>query len=733
MATANFEFSDFRKGLLTDVSPIVGSVAALKTLSNFNINKDGSVSKRGGVEFASQLVVDPWPSVNAPVQYNYMANGINDYGRFWGHTLRLSRGGSERFLFIHAAPDSTPNNNTLLYAVVFDMDGNALTSSPLIVGAASGGSAGVNNILPPKVAETVHGVVVSSAIPDLYLISESNSGTITSTTFKVRARDFDIVGGQDPSTYDDRPAALSIVHEYNLKNAGWSQADIDQVKTDLGVYPSIADMRQFAKVTDSASPELIGTFDPEQLDKNVFGQTPAPRGKFIVDVGVSSYRRVNYVSGSGDTALDESYDFAGYDCVGYMDGRVFYSLKTTANVAPTPNATSKFEDKSGIVYYSRLIKSVDDLGKCYQDADPTSEHISDLIATDGGFVKIEGLGRVYAMEELLGNMLVFAEGGIWSITGNGGAFSATSNSVVRLTSSKDIAEFSVVALDNVVAYIDKGDMWVVTLSDGGTLTTVNVTQGTMESVIETILSSDYRGHRYGDSVYYDYLRGAAPANTTNPINDSQLVFDSVLGAFYTIEYAHGFGAFGDRLAVLPMAVDNDGFIVNEGCLFATFTIGGSEFYDDVVTQMYLPTGTSDVSSYLGTSPVIATATTHNMNFNDTQRVKEPVYVTTHMKFTDGVFVDDGSGNPVPEDPSQCTLSGHFDNKSNGSTPREIYRPRYLAIGTIGDPVPFDEEVVTSKNKIRGRGNSLYLEFKSSEAKNAHLYGYAMAMTGTRDV
>ena len=65
------------------------------------------------------------------------------------------------------------------------------------------------------------------------------------------------------------------------------------------------------------------------------------------------------------------------------------------------------------IWFSQLVQGTDDFGRCYQRNDPTSEYLGDLLATDGGFIEIQGTaeGETFSRAESSA-LLDLAEKGI---------------------------------------------------------------------------------------------------------------------------------------------------------------------------------------------------------------------------------------------------------------------------------------------------------------------------------
>ena len=88
-------------------------------------------------------------------------------------------------------------------------------------------------------------------------------------------------------------------------------------------------------------------------------------------------------------------------------GRVFYILSST-------------------LYFSPLLESFANIGDCFQEADPTSEHITDIIDTDGGTIQLPEAGVLSSIKTVGDSLVVGSNQGVWQIkAAEGENFTAT--------------------------------------------------------------------------------------------------------------------------------------------------------------------------------------------------------------------------------------------------------------------------------------------------------------------
>lgn len=121
--------------------------------------------------------------------------------------------------------------------------------------------------------------------------------------------------------------------------------------------------------------------------------------------------------------------------------------------------------------------------KCYQDADPTSEDVSDVIATDGGMIQLLSLGYGKALKSFYRGVLVFGNNEVTGILSNNtDTFTATSYDTVKITSAGLAGKYSVVEADNVLYYWSSHGIFVITLdTSSNTITAESISISTIQN------------------------------------------------------------------------------------------------------------------------------------------------------------------------------------------------------------------------------------------------------------
>jgi len=120
-------------------------------------------------------------------------------------------------------------------------------------------------------------------------------------------------------------------------------------------------------------------------------------------------------------------------------GRVWYAGMSSAEWTDT-------------IFFSQISLKADTFGKCYQEADPTDELNSQLRSSDGGTIIIPNMGLVRELRATRNAILVFAENGVWEISGGRGGFTAQTYVVRQITDAGCNAPCSVQKMDTMVVY-----------------------------------------------------------------------------------------------------------------------------------------------------------------------------------------------------------------------------------------------------------------------------------------
>jgi hypothetical protein len=313
---------------------------------------------------------------------------------------------------------------------------------------------------------------------------------------------------------------------------------------------------------------------------------------------------------------------------------------------------------SNAVFYSQLVDKEDKVGKCYQDADPTSEHISDLIATDGGVLFIDSAVDVMAMIPYESSLVIFASNGVWELSGvNDDGFKATSFKIKKTSDFGAVGPSSIVSTGTGFVYWSASGIYALTREQiSGSLQAASVSATTIQSLYDSINGAQKKAAKgFFDEVnkiiYWMYNSDVSPTQP-NMVN-KVLLLDTRLSAFYTLtfpwEYSAVEGCIVDAIKTsnntivstvdLNVVVGADTVVVGtDNVIISDTQLSGATYTGiPVGFLVYRPYGvqlhtlTSPTFYDFGVKPYEATIQTRYDLDGDALRKKHVLYVQPHFK------------------------------------------------------------------------------------------------------
>ena len=455
------QVNNFVAGLITESSPLNFPPNASKDEINFKLLRDGTRERRLGLDFEDGYTLHDTGFTTAQMQQSRQT--FFHWPKPSGSTKVsigiIQIGGALYFIDLwKEAPSSNLLNSG--NAVDSGLRGNVNLSFSIIN----------NNV-----------VVVSEALPTPFVLSyDDSTDTVTATSQTIQIRD--LYGVDDSLEAGERPATLSNNHKYNLRNQGWDANIVSTCGTDaidcthanIGVYPSNSDTWSLGKIADVTSAD-IDKYDPETLKRNSVDIGRAPRGHYIIDLYDRGASRLD-VSGITVSSTDREEGLVSTSAT--YAGRIFYS-GINSNVL----GGDKFSPNlSGAVLFSQVVLNDEDIGKCYQEGDPTSPTNSDLVDTDGGIIIITGAINISKIKPIKSSLFVFAENGVWEIRGSNGGFTATEFQVNKISSIGVFSPESIVEANGVVFFWGENGIFSLTPNqfDSTIYDTTNITLQTIQ-------------------------------------------------------------------------------------------------------------------------------------------------------------------------------------------------------------------------------------------------------------
>lgn len=705
-------YNTFVKGIVTEAGPLTYPENAAVDAENIILNRDGSFQRRLGMDFEDDFVlrsvtVLPDDAVASCRWYNV----ANDAER----QFAVVQAGQSLLVF-DASPVSVSAN---LIATV-DLSSYITGKTPIQVDSLLG-----------------YLFVAGGTNTPVYLSYNVGTGAISVSPINIKIRDF--FGVDDGLAVETQPASLSTAHNYNLLNQGWDSTKITAYKADAGsVYPSNAQQWFLGKDSND-------DFSPALLKKQDFGTSPAPKGRFIIDAFARSTSR-NTASGLTTTADIET----GYpSTIATAFQRVFYAGVESS----VTEATTTRPNYTGFVFYSRVLRSVTDAAQCYQDADPTSEVDSELIDTDGGYINIPNSGKIHKLLAMGSAMLVFAEQGVWAITGDEGGFRGTSYQVIKLTSFGVLSSTTIVDMEESALYWNRGGIYLLGPDDSlAGMGSKNITEASIQTLYNAIdqvskLTAVGTFDPINRKVMWMYNDQDGYTGTTfrNRYN-KELVLDLVLGAFTK----NSISSHSEPSPYIAGYIDTPDFLLRQE---------GIRNRGDSVTKYLVvqfidpPTNSASVSfAYyrdprlrdwvssdgVGTSYLSYMLCGDEM-MGDAARQKRVPYLFVHSKQTERLAViDPVTGQTTADNPSGLWVQARWDwadhsDSGKWQEPFQAYRLLRPVVLTAGQPINYGQEVITTRNRITGAGKALRLYMYSDGDKDFYVYGWAAKFSGNANV
>lgn len=401
-------------------------------------------------------------------------------------------------------------------------------------------------------------------------------------------------------------------------------------------------------------------------------------------------------------------------CCAYAAGRMFYGMKNS-------------------VYFSQVMEgeSVDFLNKCYQRNDPTAEQISDLVDTDGGVIQINEAVNIHMLKELGNGIIIYAENGVWYLSGPDTGFTATNYFRDKITDAGCVSAQSVVRVEDLHYYWSTEGIFKIAPNQFGNIQAINIAEESIQSFYNDIsLKAKQKStgsyNRIKKQVEWFYANGDQDqADDYKYAHNRSLLLDLRTEGFWPQSY-NGTMEEGVTGSFLVGGINTNEAAVDSEIQYLTIVLGAPS-----ATQNYsidFSRKTDRAFEDFGADFPTAYLETGYESLAKPSNKKRAPYVTVHMRETEENWIDNG-GNIELDFQSGCQMRAKWDwndTDANGrwGNNQQIYRRNRLFIPPAS-PEPFDSglRVITTKNKVLGRGKSMQLRFEQEAGKDMQILGW----------
>ena len=741
-------FRSFIKGLVTEANQLTFPENASVDEANFVLNRDGSRYRRLGVDYEAGAA--------------HTATGL---------TATQLQEGKQSF-HVWDSPAGDTNVSLGIVRIVnklWFMD--MLTTAPSANLKNSGSPITLSGLGNSDIEVSIVNnkcVIVSKDLDNPILLTYNKStGAVTQSTITLEIRD--IYGVHDGLAIDERPTSLTEVHEYNLRNQGWNKNIVtgdasypdalDYHFHETGEYPSNSDSWTLGKVSNVSSADYE-KYDPDTLVKNSQSNFQIAKGSFIIE----AFNRGNTrMSKSGISSLPTDRETGNISTVTSYAQRLFYS-GVESGVNGSDNRTPNY---SGYIFFSKVIRSDDDLGICYQEADPTDPGINDLVATDGGSIQIPEITRIVKIVASQASVLVFAENGVWEVYGDTGGFIATSFQASKISTNGISNGNAVVNVNGNFIYWSKAGIYTLKPdAASGRFSSESISLTSIQTLyldIPELGKNNAKGYYDEKENRVRFLYNDSDSySETNYVNKytKELIYDLTLEAWYKNELSSlasnspyvadyvpipGYSVTTVTETVLagatPVHHSSSGGVivtstvpVSRSSQFSFLTIRAtsftlSKYSDNTFMDWKTADGTGvTFSSYLVTGYEL---------FGDIMRQKQIPYLFMYLQQTENSFSSSGS-DFILDNQSSCYVQSQWNwansaASGNWGTAFQAYRILRLPTPTGAGAWDSGNSMVVTKNKLRGSGKTLSLKIYSETKKDMRLlgWGYPVTMQSTQ--
>lgn len=740
------EFNTFVGGILTEANPINFPAGYSIDEENFILGRNGTRSRRNGLVIESSAVT-LIPSTEIFLDSLVWENAGNtevpdDLLVIASHTVDGSGNVNGLKFRYYSMSDPDAISGTLVDTTSFTAGAyyNGMSTyknyliRPYIFLATStwGGWTGGSNV---EAFNRMSMARYSSYTTDVQSVSSSTSA-LSMRIFS------DYVGATtgtvSPINLNKQRTTYSNIDAVNYANRGWLGADVNAWFALKGTYPAYSQNPSYSKDKGTA-------YSTTYMDNTYEGLGSAPLGKILKDPFFTRFE-----SGSGLTAHlysgDPTKTLTEANARGFESdqgliastveafGRVFYLCKAGE------------DDQNGATFLG--YSQVSDPRALYQANDPTSEISSALLETDGGILDVSEVGQPLTLGRTRSRMVVLGDERVMEINSLGDIFkpSEISSRIVSTNPALGVIDSDVVknsggstktfyraicnnliSFEDSFAYFSKTGIILLTYDNNlDQLVEQSLSQDSIQTLYESIplacrkLARGFYSKR-DNTIFWMYSIDTSSSTDYTDI----LMYNLTLKAWTKLKVnSDNGGSIVDAFELPPGSVNTNTSNILESfkVLVKTsdYALAIADFDNTVFTDFTGSTSASEQTAFIQTG---------YLNANDSAKQKQSSYIVPSFLRTEDGFTDDGNGNLTPTNESSCMISAYWDyadddvsGKINDSF--EAYRYNRLYIPEdASDTFNYGQSVLTTKNRLTGRGRALSLRFETSAGKDCQLLGW----------
>lgn len=570
--------NNFTKGLITEATGLNFPENACTETFDCVFNRTGNVTRRLGIELEDQFESFENDFTGKAVT-EYLWESIGQNGDVNLFVLQI--GSTISFFGMNSDGSVSPTLKSF----------SVILNDTVIPGATQ-------EQLDQNHAQFTHGYgklwITHPFIDPVQVEYDSATDAITKTRLVLQVRDVDGVPNlsattNQPMLFNQRPSdsEISQVILYNLYNQGWGVrtaitadgkkwgADLHPLALWKGAYaifgylfgitglagrsdwPSEAD--EWFSMKQIVVPQIFEgdpvppippaeAFCMQSINKIGQPQAPAAKGHYLLDAFNEDRYTATHLDRDNPCNFDGRFDLTAITGNGIL-GVAYYNRNAGIHRPSTCafHAGRIFyggvdhEKYTGDIFFSQIIdKFVGNAHKCYQHNDPTTEGQGDLLANDGGIVRIPAMARLVKLISAGTNLIAFATNGIWRIGGSGGenaGFAANDYAVSKISEVGCISPLSIVKTDMGILFWNYDGLWLLAFDPNTGVSVKNIALNSIQTYIDAVPSSELRyikGQFNPVSKVIQWLHRSTASSTVEEryVYDRILNLDETLSCFY---------------------------------------------------------------------------------------------------------------------------------------------------------------------------------------------------------